>query len=431
MLVRKHRTMNLRHTLRLAAFTLGALASPLAAQDSGALLDILVRKGVLTMQEAEDVRAELVRENNTIPAKAVAGGKNTDRLTVGMRAQIQYAHLDTDITGPAVDPFPTNHSFLRRMYLTLKAGVGGNWGITMTYDLASDGYDDAIVEWKPTSELTFNFGLRKVNVAHEERYTSGDIRAIERSSVTRYFVESNNGRRLGAASYRIGAFVDGRKPLNSSDTLAFVYSAAITNPERNETFNLAAGTGDATNNRFAYWGNAGLSGKFAVTGTWVAGVGAGILPDQGGPSNTNLGRGFDLNLYSVYFQLNGPRWGLMTEFLTADVERGVNATTDARPKGFYITPTLLLTEQIELVARYAYLDSDGRGVTLSDVIRSAPSGGTMNKATEWFAGANWYLRGNDLKLQLGAVYGKTKETVTGASAEADTVGVRSQMQVQF
>ncbi len=43
----------------------------------------------------------------------------------------------------------------------LKAGVGGDWGITMTYDLASDGYDDAIVEWKPSPELSFNFGLRK------------------------------------------------------------------------------------------------------------------------------------------------------------------------------------------------------------------------------------------------------------------------------
>lgn len=414
-----------------AALALASLASPLVAQDSGALIDVLIRKGILTMQEAEDVRAELVRENNTIPSKAMAGGKNTDRLSVGMRAQIQYAHLDTDIAGSAIDPASTNHAFLRRMYLTLKAGVGGNWGVTVTYDLASDGYDDAILEWKPVNDLTFNFGLRKVNVAYEERYTSGDIRAIERSSITRYFVESNNGRRLGAASYRIGAFLDGRKSLNSSDSLAFIYGAAITNPERNETFNLAAGAGDATNNRFAYWANGGLSGKFAETGTWTSGVGVGILPDQGGAGTANLGRGHDLHVYSAHVHINAPRWGLMAEFLTAEVERGANATTDAQPKGFFIQPTLLLTEQIELVARYAWLDSDGRGVTLSDVIRSAPAGGTMDKSIEWFAGANWYLRGNDLKLQLGGVYGKTKETVTGASAEAEAVGVRSQMQIQF
>ena len=40
------------------------------AQDSGPLLDALVRKGILNDQEAEDLRADLIRDNNTIPAKA-------------------------------------------------------------------------------------------------------------------------------------------------------------------------------------------------------------------------------------------------------------------------------------------------------------------------------------------------------------------------
>jgi hypothetical protein len=68
---------------------------------------------------------------------------------------------------------------------------------------------------------------------------------------------------------------------------------------------------------------------------------------------------------------------------------------------------------------------------MSDVFRSAPSGGTMNKFEEWYAGGNWYHRGNDLKFQLGVQYGKTKETVTGAHAEATALGARSQMQIQF
>ena len=65
------------------------LASPLAAQDSGALVDALIRKGILTNQEAEDIRADLVRESNTIPAHAFGGGKSTDRLSLGMRMQMQ------------------------------------------------------------------------------------------------------------------------------------------------------------------------------------------------------------------------------------------------------------------------------------------------------------------------------------------------------
>ena len=91
----------------------------------------------------------------------------------------------------------------------------------------------------------------------------------------------------------------------------------------------------------------------------------------------------------------------------------------------------MVTDAIEFVTRYQQLDTDGRGVNLGDVIRSAPAGPTMNKFSEWYVGANLYLRGQDLKFQLGAISGKTKDTVTGAPAEAKTVGVRSQVQMQF
>ncbi len=414
--------------LAAAAGILGSIAT-LSAQDSGALITALIRKGILTNQEAEDIRADLVRENNTVPAHAFGGGKSTDRLSVGMRMQIQYASLDTNVTNVPVGPVAMDHFFTRRMYLTLKAGVGGDWGATMTYDLAGGSYDDAIIEWKPTPDLTFNFGLRKVNVGYEERGSSGNLKAIERSGVTRYFVETNNGRQLGAASYRIGAFLDGKRKLN--DALVLVYSAAITNPERDETFAGASGAGNNATNRKAFWGNVGLTGKLGGNGTWIAGVATGILPDQGGISNTALGRGFDLNLYSAYGEVTFGRFYFMGEYLSAKVEKGATATRDAKPAGWFLQPSFMVTDAIEFVTRYQQLDTDGRGVNLGDVIRSAPAGPTMNKFSEWYVGANLYLRGQDLKFQLGAISGKTKDTVTGAPAEAKTVGVRSQVQMQF
>jgi polyhydroxyalkanoate synthesis regulator phasin len=208
------------HLSRWLALCTGALcfATAALAQESSALLNALVRKGILTQQDAEEIRAEVVRETAGIPAQASAGGKSTERLSVGMRVQIQYAHLDTDLRGTA-DPAPTHQAFLRRMYLTLKAALGNGWGATVTYDFASNGYDDGFIEWRPSTDLAFNFGLRKVNTAYEERASSGNLKSIERSGVTRYFVEANNGRRLGAASYRIGAFVDGTRRLTKSVTL--------------------------------------------------------------------------------------------------------------------------------------------------------------------------------------------------------------------
>lgn len=395
------------------------------AQDSGALIMALVRKGILTDQEAEDIRAELLREAAVVPAPAFSGGKTTQRLSVGMRLQAQYAYLDTDLSGGLIKPAATNHLFLRRVYFTLKAGLVGDWGAVMTYDFASGGYDDAILEWKPTPEVVFNFGLRKVNTAFEERSTSGNLRSLERSSVTRYFVESNNGRRLGAAGYRIGAFVEGR--LGNS---GFFYNAAITNPEKVETFSGASSAGDASTNRPALWAGVGY-GKTVPGLAWSTGVSIGRVPDQGGWGTTNAGRGFDLSLYSAFFEVTAERYTLTAEFLQADVERGVSATRDAQPRGFFVQPSFFVNERIELVARYAALDTDGRGVTLGDVVRSAPTGGTMNRSAEWYGGFNLYLKGNDLKYQLGLVSAKTKDLVTGGAAEAKTAGVRSQLQVQF
>lgn len=407
-------------------------ASAVLAQDSAALVNALIRKGILTNQEAEDIRADLVREAGAIiPAPAYGGGKFTDRLSIGMRIQLQYANLDTDVSGAAVGPVSTQHFFTRRMYLTTKAGIGGDWGASTTYDFAAAGWDEAVIEWKPSPDLAFNFGLRKVNVVIEERSTSGNLKSIERTGVTRYFVEPNNGRRVGAGSHRIGIFADGKKDL--SPTLALTYGAAVTNPERVESAGAAGAVGDATSNRPAFWANAGLAGKLTENaGTWIFTVGTGLLPDQGGFGPANLGRGADLAIHSAYFDITAGRLGFTAEYATANVERGTTSgTRDAKPAGWFLQPSFLVTDTIEAVVRYQQLDTDGRGVTLADVVRSAPAGPTMNKFSEWYVGANWYLKGQDLKYQLGLISGKTKETITGTPAEAKSVGVRSQMQLQF
>jgi len=136
-------------TFARVVFAAATLVSVATAADSGALLDALIRKGILTNQEAEDIRADLVRDSNTVPSQAMAGGKSTDRLSIGMRMQLQYAHIDTTINGAAVKPVYTDQPFTRRIYLTLKAGVGGDWGAQFTWDFASSYYDDAFISWVP------------------------------------------------------------------------------------------------------------------------------------------------------------------------------------------------------------------------------------------------------------------------------------------
>lgn len=410
-----------------------ARAADAGREDSApaGLIGLLVSKGIVTQAEAESLQAEWKRASRAAPvAEVVPRGRSTERLAVGLRMQAQAVVLGAEVGGTPVRPPPVQHAFLRRVYLTLQAQLSPNWTALMTYDFASGGYDDAIVQWKARPDLTFDFGLRKVSTAYEERASSGDLHALERSGVTRYFVEPNNGRRLGAASYRLGAFVDGRRTLGGATTL--VYGLALTNPERSENFSVAAGSGDAATNRPASWANLGLTGTWSrAKGRWSAGVTGGLLPDQGGRGATGPGSGADLSLYSVYADIVCGRVSLLGEYLAARVERGRAAGGDAAPAGFFLQPGLLLTPNWEAVLRFERLDTDGRGVTLPDVVRSAPATPMMNSFLGWYLGTSWYLRGNDLKYQLGLVYGKTEDTTGGGPAVARTRGVRSQLQVQF
>jgi hypothetical protein len=396
------------------------------AQDSGPLIDLLVKKGIIKDQEAEELRADLARDASAGIISTLSGGKSTVGLTLSGRLQIQYAGLGTQIDGAAANPVSTEHFFLRRIYLGVKANLGNGWSSTLNYDFAGSTFDQAFVTWRKDDALNVDVGFRKVPFGLEEWYTSsGSLRSIERSPATRYFVEGNNGRRLGAGSYRIGAFAYGKM-----DNGLF-YTVAATNPERNEDA-LAGVTsaGSSANNNLSYWGNVGYAGKASGWNYTVSGS-VGLLPDQGGPSNTGLGKGDNLTVYSIWGIVTNGSFDLEGEYFLSDNQHGVSATQDSKANALWIQPSYKLTDNIEATARYTAVYAGRRGVNLSDGVRSAPGGGTMRNLTEWYYGFTYFFRGNDVKLQLGYIHAESKDTVTGASAAAKTDGIRSQMQVNF
>ena len=405
----------------------GALlsAGPALAQDSKALIDALIKKGILTNDEAAQISTE-IKSAQSAQDVATSGSKYLKKLTISGRFQTQFADLGTSIDGAAANPPATSHFLLRRIYWGVKADFTDNWSGTLNYDFANASFDQGFITWKQNDALAVDIGFRKVPFVWDEFYTSADIRPIERSPATRYFVESNNGRRLGAGSYRIGIFAGGTQN-------GVFYNFAITNPERDEFSSLNGNSdpgvqsaGTKANNNFDYWANLGFADKFDG-GNYRLGASAGYLPDQGGKT---LGAGDNLSVYGVYADILTGGLSLRAEYLWGNMDHGASATQNAKPTAFYIQPCYRVGD-LEAVLRYSYIDSDHRGVDLADGVRSAPSGGTMDKMSEWFVGGNWYLHGNDTKLQLGYIHAESKDTVTGASAKATTDGVRSQMQVSF
>ena len=401
-------------------------AGTVFAQDSAPLIEALLRKGILTDQEAEDLKADLANDA-TAKLAATSATPNLSKLVISGRFQAQFVNLATDIKGTTADPVYNQHFFLRRIYVGFKPTFYNGWSAYLNYDFAGSTFDAAYIEWIKSPQFVLQAGFKKAPIGYEEYFiSSGALKSIERSPITRFFVEANNGRRLGAGSYRQGVWVSGKQG-------DWSYEFAVTNPERDESAAGAAGAGAAANNNFAYWGNLNYSKAFAGNqGLFKMGATIGLLPDQGGKT---LGAGNDLTVWSIYADYRLRSFSLMGEYFGSKDDHGVSATQDSKSSGYWIQPSYR-SGPYEFVVRYTYVDSDGRGVQISDGIRSAPSGGTMNKLTEWFIGGNWYIIGNEakheVKLQLGWISGESKDSITGVSGpKATTQGVRSQLQVNF
>jgi hypothetical protein len=419
-------------TQSLAAIALFTATAGLAlAQDNSALIDMLARKGIITDQEAEDLRADLSKENSTALV-STAKGNFLDKVTLTGRIQTQYVGLSTDIDGTTNDPASTNHWFIRRARIGVRANFMQGFSGYINWDVGGSFFDAASVTWKYSDTFSVDGGLRKAPIGLEEFVTSsGSLRAIERSGVTRYFMETNNGRRLGAGKYRLGVWAIGGNPKQG-----FTYQLAVTNPEGIATGAEASGTGNASNNGQAYWAHGAYRGVF-TNGAYMVGASVGYLPKQGGRTPALTGsRSDDLSVMNLMTEFTmAKNLTIAAEYFWAKVENGRGNGETLDPWGFYIMPSYKLSPAWELVARYGFVDSDGRGINLSDSVRSAPSGGTMDELTETYLGATWYLRGNDVKLSAGYVWGETVGRVPGASAtspdQATTDGVRTQFQINF
>lgn len=379
------------------------------------MLEALVQNGALTTEQA----AKLAKSNQTTsPALVLAAPSVAKKLVILGRIQAQFVALDSNDKA-TVDAAATEHFLLRRVHFGAKAELAPDWHAIFLYNFTGNFFELAGVQWQ-RSGLSIEVGQRLVNIGREENISNGVIKAIERSAATRYLIESANGTRLGAGSYRVGVFADG----TAGD---FFWGAALTNPEQSSTGPLAAGTGNSSTNQPAVWLDGGYKFKTDAR-KLIAGAGIGVLPDQGGLAP---GKGKDLTIGSVYADYTAGRFSFLTEVIASGVQSGALDGSDAFVHGAYVQPSWYFTKHFEGVARAGYVESDGRGVRLSDIVPGSPSAMVCERAQDFYLGTNWYIKGNDIKLQTGLIYARAEDKPNGASATAETYGVRSQLQVNF
>jgi hypothetical protein len=163
--------------ITLAAMLAGGTAF---AQDS-ALLDILVRKKVLTAQEAEDVRAEMVKEEAATTAGKIKLNDSITEMKLGgdLRLRYQYDNKDAQAPKSGNDKSYANDTQRSRWRFRLRLNadfkLGPNWfaGVQLSTNNAADSgnqtYQDgfsnydifiskAFLGWQPSDWFTFVAG---------------------------------------------------------------------------------------------------------------------------------------------------------------------------------------------------------------------------------------------------------------------------------
>ncbi len=108
------------------ALTLLGVATS-SAQDAGALVDKLVKKGVLTDQEAEEVRADMMRDFSQTSAGKISISPSITELKLygDVRLRYQYDEREAQVASPDNDQ--QRSRFRYRLRLGADVALGENW----------------------------------------------------------------------------------------------------------------------------------------------------------------------------------------------------------------------------------------------------------------------------------------------------------------
>ena len=282
------------------------------AQDK-ALLETLVKKGMLTQQEAAQIAKDSVA---VTPAT-----KSTKSIKIFGGGQGWYSWGKNSVKA-GTGSFDQQSGFtLRYVKLGIEADVGGGWSAEVVTDFGTEGasknYLDKVVASKKIDldylNGTLQLGLRKVNMGYEQNMDDFGQYAVERSVAT-YFFTRYEGKNFGSRT--VGVFWDG----NITQVDGLYYGAAVTSGVSEggvENFITDAQNSSA----LSFWVNAGYKNVADIKGETLSydlGINFGYAP-QGSTSlaYTQKGSVWGINPYAT---INWRGLTLIGEFFLQQVE---------------------------------------------------------------------------------------------------------------
>jgi len=394
--------MKLNKITQLTALSVTLLGSASYAASNDALLDLLVKKGVLSETEATSVAAELKEENKGITFSAK--GKETVKVRFNGRLHYQYDSLDADYNG--AEQASTNHFYFRRLRLGAKATHASGLFAEMVFDMAEDNFniDTAVAGYQFNDYFTGSIGYQKVPFGFEEMTSSNSIKTIERSVANRFLVDD-----IDFAARHSGLHAEGN--LGGG----FSYAAAIVNGVQGEGSRLLGATN--ASNDLAVFGSVRWEGNGLTLGV-----------DAGHKSNSPVILD-DVTAYTGYAHYNYEGFDILGEYFGADM----GAQEDFNG---YALRLAYKMGKFEPVVRYSYAKADVFQIDVDELVRRGPPPAAAgpgnrnpntgdNEIESYYVGLNYYYN-KAVSLMLGY---EVAEAEDNSGYEVDVDGFRARIKI--
>lgn len=380
-----------------------------------------------------------------------SGNDETARIQIYARIQTQlYYSQSEEIGGDELSRAQMGAS-IRRFFLGFWSDIGESWRFMLTCDFALTGaaghkLSVTCITKKIDTDFfkgAIDFGYKTGVFGFEDGLASANLIAIDRSVVSRFFgnpAESFYGNSvngtygpMGMGMYYAGVFAHGSfKGLDE-----FTFSLNITNSESNtiEVANIK------DNVPSLWWKVAYVNSAEFDSDKLNYEVGTFFCAAPCGNKYPHSGSTSGIYGVSPYFQLAWNGLSFWADFITNKVEDATASGSSQTPQGFDITGEYRFnTKWIGEIApcfRYTHLNTNGRGLRLSDGIRTAPNLGTSafyDNAQTVYLGINWYISNHDVKVQFGYEWAEFQGVVRAQAPMSNRVYVHNfltQVQVLF
>lgn len=291
-------------------------------------------------------------------------------------------------------------------------GTGGNGpadgGHGLTHGTFFDDVDDFYIEWTPSDDFYIIVGKTKQLILREYETSSNSILTIERSAITSSVVSNKPwGIAVGfnalGLDHELGAWITGA----DRDAAGERWDWPDFDSRGSATYRASYDLTEATSAHFDYQFTNNSDGRAAPNGS----------------ADTNLGSSFE-HVAAIGTESKFGQFGLITDLIAA--QNGV--TGGGLPAGYdtwglVVMPYYNLTDKLQFVTRYAYMDEGREQRTQRYDLRQS-----VENYHTFYAGFNYYLCGNNLKLMAGYEYA-TGDVFATANDEVNTsswmLGLRS------